>query len=59
VRDRYRPEVFLAFSESPTTDVPLLADRPIVGEVATAYVCRGFVCDSPTTDPRALVAALA
>ncbi|MEX1207666.1 MAG: thioredoxin domain-containing protein [Acidimicrobiia bacterium] len=58
VRDRYHPEVFLAFSESPTTDVPLLAGRPVIGGVATAYVCRGFVCQSPTTDPRALEAAL-
>ncbi|MEX2419282.1 MAG: thioredoxin domain-containing protein [Acidimicrobiia bacterium] len=58
VRGRYHPEVFLAFSESPTTDVPLLAGRPVIGGVATAYVCRGFVCQSPTTDPRALEAAL-
>jgi uncharacterized protein YyaL (SSP411 family) len=58
VRDRYRPEVFLAFSESPTTDIPLLGDRPVIGDVATAYVCRGFVCDYPTTDPRVLEALL-
>ena len=33
-----------------TTDaegVPLLADRPLVGGGAAAYVCRGFVCDAP------------
>ncbi|CAM3308358.1 thioredoxin domain-containing protein [Dermacoccus barathri] len=30
--------------------VPLLADRPATGGRATAYVCRGFVCDAPTTD---------
>jgi uncharacterized protein len=28
-------------------DSPLLADRP----AGAAYVCRGFVCDAPTTDP--------
>ncbi|QJY45016.1 thioredoxin domain-containing protein [Pseudonocardia broussonetiae] len=27
--------------------VPLLADRPLVGGAAAAYVCRGFVCDRP------------
>ncbi len=31
-------------------DSPLLADRP----PGAAYVCRGFVCDAPTTDPAAL-----
>ncbi len=31
-------------------DVPLLRDRPTVGGDVTAYVCRAFVCDAPTTD---------
>ena len=31
------------------TSVPLLRDRPTVGELATAYVCHGFVCQRPTT----------
>jgi hypothetical protein len=31
-------------------DSPLLADRPS----GAAYVCQGFVCDAPTTDPAAL-----
>jgi uncharacterized protein YyaL (SSP411 family) len=38
--------------------VPLLADRPLVGGAAAAYLCRGFVCDAPTTDPDRLAAAL-
>jgi uncharacterized protein YyaL (SSP411 family) len=38
--------------------VPLLADRPMLGGAATAYVCRGFVCDRPVTTPRELVAQL-
>ena len=38
--------------------VPLLADRPLVGGRAAAYVCRGFVCAAPVTDPEALRAAI-
>lgn len=43
-------------------DVPLvglLADRPMIEGRPTAYVCRGFVCDRPTTDPQELAAQLA
>lgn len=32
----------------------LLLDRPLVAGAPTAYVCRGFVCDRPTTDPETL-----
>ena len=38
--------------------IPLLAQRPLVGGRAAAYVCRGFVCDAPVTDVAALTAAL-
>ncbi len=38
--------------------VPLLADRSMLQGGATAYVCRGFVCDRPVTTPAELVAAL-
>jgi uncharacterized protein len=38
--------------------VPLLADRPLLGGAPTAYVCRGFVCDRPVTDPADLRALL-
>jgi uncharacterized protein YyaL (SSP411 family) len=34
--------------------VPLLASRPLVDGRATAYVCRGFVCERPVTDSVAL-----
>ena len=30
--------------------IPLLRDRPQQGERATAYVCRSFTCEAPTTD---------
>ena len=38
---------------------PLLADRPLVAGAAAAYVCRGFTCRAPVTDPDALLAELA
>ncbi|GIG58401.1 hypothetical protein Lfu02_27730 [Longispora fulva] len=38
--------------------VPLLADRPVLGGVATAYTCKDFVCDLPVTDPADLVRRL-
>ena len=38
--------------------VPLLANRPLVGDGPAAYVCHGFVCDAPVTTVEALTAAL-
>jgi uncharacterized protein YyaL (SSP411 family) len=38
--------------------VPLLADRPLRNGAATAYVCRGFVCDLPVTALEDLVVKL-
>ena len=32
--------------------MPLLADRPLVGGDAAAYVCRGMVCELPDDRPR-------
>jgi uncharacterized protein YyaL (SSP411 family) len=31
--------------------VPLLADRPQLGGRPTAYICRNYICEAPTTDP--------
>ncbi|PZF84904.1 thioredoxin domain-containing protein [Micromonospora deserti] len=39
--------------------VPLLADRPMVDGRATAYACRGFVCERPVTEVDDLVGQLA
>ncbi|HET7399322.1 MAG TPA: hypothetical protein VFJ94_12460, partial [Intrasporangium sp.] len=39
--------------------IPLLAERPLVGERPAAYVCRGFVCDAPVTHPDDLARLLA
>jgi uncharacterized protein YyaL (SSP411 family) len=38
--------------------VPLLAGRPLRDGRATAYVCRGFVCDAPVTSAEDLLAKL-
>jgi uncharacterized protein len=43
----------------PPTAVPLLADRVAIDGRPTAYVCRGFVCRLPVTEPSALAALLA
>ncbi|MGW1676506.1 thioredoxin domain-containing protein [Saccharopolyspora sp. NPDC002376] len=40
--------------EPEATGVPLLAGRPLVGGAAAAYVCRGYVCDRPVTEPEDL-----
>ncbi len=39
-------------------ELPLLAGRVPADGAPTAYVCRGFVCDAPTTDPALLAAQL-
>jgi len=38
--------------------IPLLENRGTVGGVATAYVCRKFACDAPTTSPEELARQL-
>lgn len=35
--------------------VPLLAERPQIDNKATAYVCRNYVCEAPTTDPQQML----
>jgi uncharacterized protein YyaL (SSP411 family) len=39
-------------------ELPLLADRPLVGGEPAAYVCRNFTCDAPTTEVERLRASL-
>ncbi|HEY5783235.1 MAG TPA: N-acylglucosamine 2-epimerase, partial [Microlunatus sp.] len=41
-----------------TPGLALLADRPLRDGRPTAYVCRGFVCRLPVTEPEDLVAQL-
>ncbi|HET6529535.1 MAG TPA: thioredoxin domain-containing protein [Actinoplanes sp.] len=53
-RRHARPGTVVVAGEPDRPGVPLLADRPLVDGVPTAYVCRGFVCDRPVTSPDAL-----
>ncbi|MFJ1972200.1 thioredoxin domain-containing protein [Streptomyces sp. NPDC087903] len=52
------PGAVVAVGTPESDEFPLLADRPLVGGEPTAYVCRNFTCDAPTTDPERLRAAL-
>jgi uncharacterized protein len=59
VRAQFRPEVFLAEGDGTGESVvPLLSDRATLDGAATAYPCRGWVCDAPTTDPEVLEQSL-
>jgi len=49
--------VVVAADPARVGDVPLLTGRGLVDGRAAAYVCRGFVCQRPVTDPEALAAA--
>ncbi|HJR97373.1 MAG TPA: thioredoxin domain-containing protein [Actinomycetota bacterium] len=55
---RFRPNLVLAVAGAGDDDaqraIPLLRERPAVGGAATAYVCEGFSCRLPVTDPEAL-----
>jgi uncharacterized protein len=62
VRTGLRPWVVVAAASPDTADasaVALLHGRPAVDGRPTAYVCRGFTCLRPVTDPAALAARLA
>jgi hypothetical protein len=50
------PGLVVSVGEPGGDGVPLLADRPLVGGAPAAYVCRGFVCQAPVTEPSALAA---
>ncbi|CAL9467935.1 hypothetical protein SUDANB105_02763 [Streptomyces sp. enrichment culture] len=52
------PGAVVAYGVAGGAEFPLLADRPLMGGEPTAYVCRNFTCDAPTTDPERLRIAL-
>ncbi len=62
INQRYLPNKVLAgrSPDSPeqTADTPLLRDRDMIDDSPTVYVCEGYVCQAPTTDPTELGALL-
>jgi len=63
VRSTYRPNLVVAaaaasgpISGDAASSVPLLADRPAIDGVTTAYLCRHFACERPVTSVADLAA---
>ncbi|MFF3394242.1 thioredoxin domain-containing protein [Streptomyces sp. NPDC002669] len=52
------PGAVVAAGETGGSEFPLLADRTMTDGAPTAYVCRNFVCDVPTTDAQELARRL-
>ncbi len=58
----YAPNKVVAASYHDDTSaafmIPLLANRPQVDNKATAYICRNYICEAPTTNPAEVVSKL-
>ncbi|WP_406495032.1 thioredoxin domain-containing protein [Streptomyces sp. NBC_01604] len=52
------PGAVVAVGTPDSDELPLLADRSLSNGEPTAYVCRNFTCDAPTSDPDRLRTAL-
>ncbi|MEP6833398.1 MAG: thioredoxin domain-containing protein [Gemmatimonas sp.] len=50
----YLPGLVLVSGRPGEDSVPLLRGRPLLDGGAAAYVCRGFVCELPTSNPTEL-----
>jgi uncharacterized protein YyaL (SSP411 family) len=59
VRSAFRPNVVLAGGPAGVVEPPLLDARTEIGGEPAAYVCEGFTCNLPMTDPAALERELA
>jgi uncharacterized protein YyaL (SSP411 family) len=59
VRSTFRPDIVVASGPAGATEPPLLDARTEVGGEPAAYVCEGFTCQLPVTDPGALERRLA
>ncbi len=57
LRQRFLPNRLVAVAPGAGA-IPLLADRRALNGKATAYLCEGFVCQAPTTDPNELARQL-
>ena len=55
-RVRYLPNRLVAVASpgGPLRSIPLLRERRTIDGKVTAYLCEGFVCQAPTTDPAEL-----
>jgi uncharacterized protein YyaL (SSP411 family) len=60
VQNAYRPNQVTALGapDPEQVQVPLLQNRGLVDDCATAYVCNGFACQAPVIDPDALQLSL-
>jgi uncharacterized protein YyaL (SSP411 family) len=56
IAHEYVPSLVVA-GGSPA-DIALLTDKPTRGGQSTAYVCRQYLCEEPTTEPGALASQL-
>jgi uncharacterized protein len=59
VRASFRPHVVVAAGPAGATEPPLLDARTEIGGEPAAYVCEGFTCNLPVTEPAALEKELA
>ncbi|WP_326720960.1 thioredoxin domain-containing protein [Streptomyces sp. NBC_00243] len=48
------PGAVVAVGTADSDELPLLVGRPLVGGEPSAYVCRNFTCDAPTSDVQRL-----
>jgi uncharacterized protein len=60
VRKNYQPRQVVAISAFPPGpgSPALLMDRPMLNDLATAYICQGFVCLKPTNSSDEMMAQL-
>jgi uncharacterized protein YyaL (SSP411 family) len=54
VRAGLRPHLVLAAGPEGSAEPPLLRDRPLVDDKASAYVCERFTCQAPVTGAKEL-----
>jgi uncharacterized protein len=55
VRTKFRPHMVLAGGPEGSNTPLLLADRPMIEDSPTAYVCESFTCKQPVTEAGALL----